>query len=75
MPKRSKNDKHGSLMKQKFKDANSKKPSKSGASTNPDRKIPEKSKGHMRSKSKINILNMYREKVDWYKKYPPTITA
>lgn len=74
MPKRSKNNKFGKVIQQKFKDANSKNPTKSGASTNPDRKVPEKSKGHMRTKSKINILNMYREKVDWYKQCPHTVT-
>jgi hypothetical protein len=61
MPKRSKNESYGSKIKGKFQNANSKKPNKSGASTNPDRKTNE-GQTHMRSKAKINILNMYREK-------------
>ena len=43
--------------------------SKSGASTNPNRKLPDKQKegGNMRDKAKINLLNLYREKPDFDK--------
>jgi hypothetical protein len=61
MPKRGKNESYGNKIKAKFANANSKKPNKSGASTNPDRKA-DKNQTHMRTKAKINILNMYRDK-------------
>jgi hypothetical protein len=45
-----------------------KKPGKSGASTNEDRKMPDKAKKggftHLRDKSTIKLLNMYNEKPD-----------
>lgn len=48
-----------------------KNPGKSGASTNPDRKVNEKTQKarftHMRDKSTIKLLNLYNEKVDMEK--------
>lgn len=48
-----------------------KNPGKSGASTNPDRKLPGKSVNakysHMRDKSKIKLLRLYNEKPDMEK--------
>ncbi len=45
-----------------------KKPGKSGASTNADRKLPGNIKKggftHMRDKAKINLLNLYNDKPD-----------
>jgi hypothetical protein len=61
-----KKEKRGEKLKTKF--ATSKKfHQKSKSSTNPDRKIPEKSQGpfsNFRSKSTIKRLNMYNEKPD-----------
>jgi nuclear GTP-binding protein len=68
MPKRSKNDKHGAMIKARFdKKRNGKTKSKSGNSSNPDRKINAGSEGFYRTKAKINILNMYSDKPDWDK--------
>jgi len=53
-------------MKQKFI-ANNKKPGKSNASTNPDRKIegnPDVNNQQFRTKSKIKLLNLYTQKPD-----------
>ncbi len=63
--KRSKSntEKHNSHLKKR------KSGGKSGSSTNPDRRLPgnDKKYTHLRSKSKIKLLNMYREKVDMAK--------
>ncbi len=62
--KRSKNN---TIIKNK-KIAKWRNPGKSGASTNPDRKLTEKTKNakftHMRDKSTIKLLNLYNEKPD-----------
>jgi hypothetical protein len=66
MPKRNKNTKFNDKMKQKFI-ANNKKPGKSNASTNPDRKIegnPDVNNQQFRTKSKIKLLNLYTQKPD-----------
>jgi len=66
MVKRNKPQKFKALMNSKFK--GSSKGGKSGASTNPDRKLPEKQlNSHhqfFRTKQTINRLNLYNEKPD-----------
>lgn len=64
MVKRSKAEKVKTKLNTKFKSGQ--KGSKSGASTNPDRKLPQKQLGgpFMRTKQTINRLRMYREKPD-----------
>lgn len=66
MVKRAKSEKFKTKMNEKFKAAQ--KGRKSGASTNPDRKLTAKqaNSGHsfMRTKQTINRLRMYNEKPD-----------
>ena len=71
MPKRSKNQKFNDKMKQKF-NSNNKQPSKSNASTNPDRKLSstDPNNPHIRSKATIKLLNLYRKKPNMYGKPP-----
>ena len=64
MPKRSKNDFKGKTIKQKYKETHSKGTHKSASSSNPNRKVGEKEGMNMRSKNKIKVLNMYRDKPD-----------
>ena len=65
MPKRNKNQKFNDKIKHKFASNNNKQPSKSNASTNPDRKVEGKAdvnNQHFRSKSTIKLLNLYTKK-------------
>lgn len=67
MVKRSKNDKVGKMVKDRFNKSKSGTKSKSGNSLNPDRKISPGSEGFYRTKAKINILNMYNKKPNYEK--------
>jgi nuclear GTP-binding protein len=67
MPKRSKNDKVGKLVKDRFNKKNSNNKSKSGNCLNPDRRVKEGSEGFFRSKAKIKMLNMYTKKPNYDK--------
>ena len=66
MVKRSKNEKF-SACKSKGRNVQNGKKNRSNNSMNPDRVAPKGSEGHMRSKSKIKMLNMYSTKPDWEK--------
>lgn len=74
MAKRSKNQKVSEGLKKKFVQSN-KKPGKSNASTNPDRKIPKAEDGQQfyRTKAKIKLLNLYNTKPNMKKIYKEPI--